>query len=547
MYDCAVTARAETIEDVIKYLIGTVGRGIPKWPPDVFCLMAAVLHRSGAYTAVTDDLPPRIKLPKGEKWPDYVRRLGTDWRNTATTALELPAEIQKHWTRIVKASKSPLTKLRGKRECLASILFLLACSDEACIGVGTSISHVASRPRATPKDPFLWDAEERLFFTILEGSTMCKEIDPARARVLPKMHTPQNGMTIRSLSHYVAYCPATDLRPEWYSFGTDTQEHALNLLLIPWPSRVAPNQFLANRKVLLSDSVKRGAYGLFTFQAAPGPPTNLVKRIIKAAEQQVGRIDGIILPELALSRREYQRMARDFVTDRRFLIAGVGKSASPKRNGINSVRMDVVLPGFGLGVALEQQKHHRWKLNKSQIMQYGIGTNLHPEANWWERISLAERKLIFISLRPWLTMSVLICEDLARPDPVGDLARAVGPNLIIALLMDGPQLSDRWPARYAASLADDPGSSILTVTSIGMSRLSRPQEGENRSNVVALWKDARTGKAKELQLPEQADALVLNVTVEYGEEWTADGRGDLGASGYPILAGHHPIFVGKNP
>lgn len=434
-------------------------------------------------------------------------------------------------------------QLRSQRDCLASLLFLLACSDEACVGVGISLSRVASRLRPTAKDPFLWDAEERLFSTIPEGSTMCKEIDSARARVLPKMHTPQNGMTIRSLSHYVAYCPANDLRPEWYSFGTDTQEHALNLLIIPWPPRISPSQFSANRKVLLSDSVQRGAYGLFTFQAASGPPIRLMKRIIKLAERQVGRIDGIILPELALSSSEYRALAKEFVTDRRFLVAGVGKPASKKQCGTNSVKMDVVLPGFELQVQLEQQKHHRWKLNKSQIMQYGIGTNLHPEANWWERISLAERKLMFISLRPWLTMSVLICEDLARPDPVGDLARAVGPNLIIALLMDGPQLSARWPGRYAASLADDPGSSVLTVTSVGMSALSRPQDGENRNNVVALWKDARTGRTRELQIPERANALVLNVTVEYGEEWTADGRGDLGASGYPILAGQHPIFV----
>jgi hypothetical protein len=540
-----VTASAETIEDAVRYFIRPLGVKIPRWPPDVFCLAAAVLHRSGAYTALTSDQPPRIKLPKGQKWPDYVRRIGNDWRNTATTG-ELPAELQKHWNRIVKAWKSPLTQLRSRRDCLASLLFLLACSDEACVGVGLSVSHVASRLQPTPQDPFLWDAEERLFSTILEGSTMCKEIDPIRARVLPKMHTPQNGMTIRSLSHYVAYCPASDLRPEWYSFGTDTQEHALNLLLIPWPPQIAPSQFLANKKVLLTDSVQRGAYGLFAFQGAPGPPTGLVKRIIKVAERQIGRIDGVILPELALSRREYERLAQDFVTDRRFLIAGVGQCATAKRSGINSVRMDVVLPGFELRVPLEQQKHHRWKLNKSQIMQYGIGTNLHPEANWWERISLSDRKLMFISLRPWLTMSVLICEDLARPDPVGDLARAVGPNLIIALLMDGPQLSARWPARYAASLADDPGSSVLTVTSTGMSALSRPQEGESRNNVIALWKDARTGRARELQLPERADALVLNVTVEYGEEWTADGRGDLGASGYPILAGQHPIFVEKN-
>lgn len=136
---------------------------------------------------------------------------------------------------------------------------------------------------------------------------------------------------------------------------------------------------------------------------------------------------------------------------------------------------------------------------------------------------------MFISLRPWLTMSVLICEDLARPDPVGDLARAVGPNLIIALLMDGPQLADRWPARYAASLADDPGSSVLTVTSTGMSILSRPQEGENRSDVIALWKDARTGKARELQLPENAAALVLrNGSVRGGMDsrWPGRPRGE---------------------
>ncbi|HEV2992317.1 MAG TPA: hypothetical protein VG759_28045 [Candidatus Angelobacter sp.] len=530
----------------MKYFISRLGQEIPRWPPDVFCMVAAVLHRSGAYTVVTDDQPPRAKLPKGQNWPDYAREIGTQWRNVATTTEQIPPELQKHWTRVVKTWKLPLSQLRTKRDCLASLLFLLACSDEACVGVGISISHVAGRPERVVKDPFLWDAEERLFFTIPEGSTMCKEIDPTRARVLPKMHTPQNGMTIRSLSHYAAYCPATDLRPEWYSFGTETQEHSLNLLIIPWPKRIVPSQFLANKKVLLSDSVQRGSYGLFTFQAAPGPSTALVRQIIKTAEMQIGRIDGVILPELALSQGEYQRLARNFVTDRRFLIAGVGQAAPSSRLcGTNSVHMDMVLPG-DFRVPLQQQKHHRWKLNKSQIMQYGIGTNLHPEANWWEHISLAERKLMFISLRPWLTMSVLICEDLARPDPVGDLARAVGPNLVIALLMDGPQLSARWPARYAASLADDPGSSVLTVTSTGMSGLSRPHDGENRNNVIALWKDTRTGRTRELQLPDRASALVLNITVEYGEEWTADGRGDLGVSGYPILAGHHPIFVEQN-
>jgi len=52
-------------------------------------------------------------------------------------------------------------------------------------------------------------------------------------------------------------------------------------------------------------------------------------------------------------------------------------------------------------------------------------------------------------------LTVLICEDLARLDPVNDLVRAVGPNLVMSLLMDGPQLTTRWPARYATVLADD--------------------------------------------------------------------------------------------
>src|SRR5262249_41533171 len=157
-----------------------------------------------------------------------------------------------------------------------------------------------------------------------------------------------------------AYCPATDLRPEWYSFGTDTQEHALNLLIVPWPTKIAPSQFLANKKVLLSDSVERGAYGLFTFKASPGPPVGLVKRMIKSAERHVGRIDGVIFPELALSPSEYENLAQNVVTDRCFLVAGVGKSASPRKCGINSVRMDMVLPGLDLRIPLNQKKHHRW-------------------------------------------------------------------------------------------------------------------------------------------------------------------------------------------
>jgi hypothetical protein len=146
-------------------------------------------------------------------------------------------------------------------------------------------------------------------------------------------------------------------------------------------------------------------------------------------------------------------------------------------------------------------------------------------------------------MRPWLTTCVLICEDLARQDPIAEIVRAVGPNLVIALLMDGPQLRSRWSARYATVLAEDPGSSVLTLTSLGMAMLSRPG-GQLGSRVVALWKDAKTAESREITLSENSVGIVLSLSVEYLDEWSADGRNDDFATGYPLLAGVHEVSVG---
>ena len=73
-----------------------------------------------------------------------------------------------------------------------------------------------------------------------------------------------------------------------------------------------------------------------------------------------------------------------------------------------------------------------------------------------------------------------------------------------------------------------------------MTALSCPP-GKQRSTVVGLWKDAVSGPAIPLDLPAGADALVISLAVDYREEWTADGRSDQCASGYPIFAGLHDI------
>jgi hypothetical protein len=200
----------------------------------------------------------------------------------------------------------------------------------------------------------------------------------------------------------------------------------------------------------------------------------------------------------------------------------------------------VPLKGGKKVFALSQDKHHRWLLDGDQVRQYGLGGVLDPTISWWEHTLVSRRELGFVSLQPWLTLCTLICEDLARPDPIANLVRAVGPNLIVAILMDGPQLASRWPARYGTVLADDPGSSVLTVSALGMVNLSRPR-GMAASKVIALWKDAHSGAPVEIEIPSNRDAILLSLTRSWHKEFSADGRNDGGATSYLTLSGIYPI------
>ena len=510
------------------------------WPPDAFCFAATALQRSSAYTALVGTGKPKLRFKHHLKdRAEALEKIGDQWRMLAAKG-KLPPKLIGEWLGQIRTRRHvPLSSLATHKRTLAALTNLLAAADEACYGLGISLT-------SSDNDQFTKIAEAQLLPTTENGSTLCRNIHPSRARVLPKCHTAQTGLTIRSFSHFIALASSSEVRPEWYSFCDGTSQHALNLLLIPWPGEVIPRQFRPTEILRITDEVERGGYGLFTFDSIGQPSVKALRKLVDAAEKTVGRIDGMIFPEVALDPKSVTRISNAFVREDRFLIAGVGRPANVKAAGENYIRFDVMLPGGEYIPELVQNKHHRWKLEKNQIMQYGIGSSLNPQANWWEHIDVNDRSIVLVTLKPWLTASVLICEDLARPDPLGDLIHSVGPNLLICLLMDGPQISSRWPGRYATTLADDPGSSVLTLTSIGMANLSRPSSGVVApSRCIALWKDARTGSAKEVVLPSGADAVVLSIAVEYCEEWTADGRGDGGNAGHPYLVGQHPISAKK--
>jgi hypothetical protein len=334
------------------------------------------------------------------------------------------------------------------------------------------------------------------------------------------------------------------VKPRWeYIEALDRASQlarTLNLLLIPWPEIIVATDFrAAPRRFQPRIDVSNVDFGFFDYVPSGHSRWNRARRdklitILTRAKKKAGLIHGVIFPELAFSNKDIPglRAVIRKVSPESFLISGIGE-LSPRKFPGPSRNKAIFAPSFAsskfsLSAGVEQEKHHRWQLDGSQIKTYGLGSVFDGKRKWWENIHVNERTLSFVRLSEWLNLSVLVCEDLARQDPVANLIRSVGPDLVIALLMDGPQKKTRWSARYATVLADDPGSSVLTLTNIGMVKRSK-LAGRKTSRVIGLWKDKTSG-SREIKLPKPADAAILCLKVIDTTEWTADGRSDEEAS-----------------
>jgi hypothetical protein len=256
-------------------------------------------------------------------------------------------------------------------------------------------------------------------------------------------------------------------------------------------------------------------------------------RALDAALEDAGSVDAVIFPEDAVHFTEIDELER--ILDERgvgFLVAGVREPPTASHFGRNYLHFGVRTPtGWD---RLEQDKHHRWCLDESQIRQYHLSRTLDPRKLWWEAIDIRERTLHIVDVGGGVTAAPLVCEDLARLDEVADLVRRIGPSLVVAVLLDGPQLPTRWSCRYASILADDPGAAVLTLTSFGMASLSRPS-GKAPSRVVAHWNDGARG-VHAIELAPRATAILLSTDVESRTSWTADGRRDSDVPGLRLTA-----------
>lgn len=539
----------------------------PSWPVDLFGYTATIAERSGCYAEVGVVLshPTSNEFNRLERIRE-AQTLGAKWAEE----VDVPADVEAMWDVLMSHRNASIcSSTQAGQGWKRLAMQLLAIADEASIGFGfvpgdgePTLASVVYKNILSYERYFL--SSSNIPPRLQLPHSLALAIPSDRLSVMPKALTPSVGCTLRSMSHNLALLPGKGaVQPLWFigtaeksrpeAVGSEKTRSQLNVLVIPYPFNVKRSDFQISRQ---SGTTKVGYFKLEqgwlcreNEEVTPEKFVKFVVKLVNQAEKNVGVVHAIVFPETALSAELSNSFLEQISIELPNLEFAILGSLSTDEYG--SRRNTAALSTFRGGEVARtvlQSKHHRWRLDSNQVKQYQLGRQLDADFDWWEDIDVGKRQIAFGLMRDATVVAALVCEDLARFDPVLPVVNAVGPNLVVALLMDGPQLKERWPGRYATALAEDPGSSILSVTSLGMINLSR-RHGEDVRRVIGLWKDATTG-ATELYLPQGALALTLTLGITRVEQVAMDGRTDGGVAVrlqldevWPVAVDHVPVWV----
>lgn len=546
-----------------------------------------------AYSAIDED--PRMETRVKAK----VRTLAKD----KSKRIQCYDTINRLWSKLIKNHKhdeiihptgpwEDFKPHRQRQQLFSIILKLLIISDEACTGIAQYYD---------PEKPMPWiinilndDLEQKLedarteiehkrhtdpeatYHTSLADRVFTFAADQNVTPVLPKARTTSLGCALRSLCRNVCLAPmSTEVDARWITMEGSKKDGLFNLLLIPFPFSMPHGCFKPYlSEAQIKNRMRNRNWRWFDIDqmwlpesGADGDRIKLIEQfvgIIEAAIALNNEINGVVLPEGALDFDLFNRLADRLASIDEIEVLIAGTSTAPlsrllhddtqviKHGGEykhgNFVSTAIYLPPkpgtsdatrYDISV---QHKHHRWKLNKQQIIDYGAAFQLDPAYDWWENINISTRKLNFWSFRQHSVLATLICEDLARTDPAQQVIRSIGPSLLISILMDGPQFKQRWPGLYASSLSQDPGCSVLTMTSLGLLK-DRPNGGRFKpTRNIALWADQTSG-VQEISLSEKAVGVVLNITGNPAATRSLDGRYQLQSARQWELVGIKDVFL----
>lgn len=555
----------------------------PIWPPDMFALTATLIKRTGCYAhaqfggyggaglftdrRLLDDLCKHARswasidlMPEGNGQSERPKK-------DATEVLEY---IQDLWEELLTGCDQTVERYDADPaektlKWWQAAIKLLILADEASRGIGFPYRPVegAEAVEVQPGFPdfvmenYRKQAKHETTRLPHPGQTLCWMVPNDELCVQPKATTCQVGCSLGSMTHHLALLPPfAQVKTHWFlnprAFLNNHRAPPaapLNILLAPFPYSVNGAAFVDGGYVVDGSQIYR-TYGQARFfdveqrwltEFSSRDFASFLLGLIGFAHQEVDVVHAIVLPELALDFDIAQAVAKELGahTKLEFFITGI---AYPGEHGTINGIYTCLFSDRKILLEWTQPKHHRWKLDASQIRRYHLGNTLSPQYDWWEKIDIHDRACYFYVFRPGAVLTALVCEDLARTEPVQPVIRAIGPNLVIALLMDGPQLQTRWANRYATVLADDPGSAVLVLTSYGMVRRS-VDPGEPEPNIIGLWKDPMANQTVELKLPAGHQALLLTLVSRRKTEYTLDGRPDEDGSVKLNLMGVRPLMV----
>lgn len=564
--------------------------------------------RYGLTLTATKDGISTANLKKQIKKDDHLPRVVYEEFKVGVSQKEIKTvrqEIDKCWEGIVNAAEMSLVRPLGpwemlyqddeRREFFKWLLKFLVIADEACAGIAQKAAHpkggeAGQRPWLIKTLDARWyeqlEEQEKArgnpagkdSMPVLEAEVFNEWSDADLAPVLPKSRTISLGCSLRNLSRNVALAPiTTEVQGHWMRQEGAGDTDVLNLLLIPYPYELPFNAFQPSHKEAeLPKDVRARNWRWFKLdQSTYLPQTGdlreaLIDRfveMVRTASADCGTsnekgVNGVILPENALDYDLFERLALRLceTPSVEFLICGTsGVPLGPLMQGrgveFNSSRLkhgNFVCTATYTGEPLErrcelnfQHKHHRWKLTDKQIIDYGAAASLDITKDHWENIKISNRSLNFWNFRKDSSFVSLICEDLARNDPAQQLIRTVGPGLVFAILMDGPQIPKRWPGQFAASLSTDPGASVLTLTNHGILK-NRDSGGKYPlSHAIAIWADADKSP-RSITMDPKASGVLLNVSPVAVNAHSLDGRSRVNGALKWLLSGVKNVFEDSN-
>lgn len=542
----------------------------PATAVDLFAVVGLLLLRSGAYHhVVTAD--PTLAAARTIVVSEADRRswveAGAAWRGDSAKELPPPPEaLLQAWAVLLRHKDEPVFRTGDnwttQEPWWRAAVQLYAIADEAARDIGFDSDRPKSAQARFVEAPLRESVRVRAGAG--KRTYSFSRADRDHVCVLPKSRTPGVGCTIRSLSHHLALLPSRSLARAHWTFSSPFDQNAagspFNVVVLPIPFGIRASAFRGR-------PAEEGGWGWFDVEphwcpasrddvAQPSGFTEFaafVSAVLTKAADDVGEIHALVLPEVALSSQVFRLLAEHLLSAKgserlELLISGLFDLHDARDGGIRKgnftgmarfVRFGKDDPTRTVNVSI-REKHHRWRIDGPQIEAYALGSALDVNRKWWEGIDILSRSLDVFVLRGNSTVTTLICEDLARNDPCQELVRGIGPNFVVALLMDGPQRGDRWPARYGTVLADDPGSSVLTLTSFGLMRRSNATGRFAAANQIGLFRDD-TGNATELKLPFDAQAICISLQPSRLKEFSMDGRHDDGDAQSWRLGGVSPV------